>query len=361
MKIWLLGLLGTLALAGVFGWLFWRRDAQAAAIERLQAPQTTTVAVATIRPVALATATEYLGQTQAWREVAVTAATAGRVQAVLVPLHGAAQAGQPLLRLDAAAVRQSLAAARATLRKARLDAGRQQQLAQGGNTTQNDLENSRLQVQNATTQVVELEKQLREAVVRAPIGGTVSERLAEPGLLVQPGTALFTLTDVRALRLVVPVPEAELAAWRVGRRVPVRFEAFPGVPFTGTVHYLGLKGGEGGRFPVEVRVENDRAAAPLRVGLTARLRLVTDSAIRLLVPRAALAAGSAASQGAATVFVLRGGRVRRRPLRLGTAQDTRVAVQSGLAAGEQVVVSGTEALRDGQPVRVAAPLISAAN
>ena len=54
MKIWFLGLLGALALAGVFGWLFWRRNAQAAAIERLQVPQTTTVAVATIRPVALA-------------------------------------------------------------------------------------------------------------------------------------------------------------------------------------------------------------------------------------------------------------------------------------------------------------------
>ena len=107
-----------------------------------------------------------------------------------------------------------------------------------------------------------------------------------------------------------------------------------------------------------MRVENNRATAPLRVGFTGRLHLVTDSATRLLVP---LAAGSAASQGAATMFVLRGGQVRRRPVRLGAAHNTRVAVQSGLAAGEQVVVSGTEALRDGQPVRVAAPLISAAN
>lgn len=173
-------------------------------------------------------------------------------------------------------------------------------------------------------------------------------------MFVQPGTPLFTLTDVRALKLVVQVPEAELAAWRVGRRLPVRFEAYPGVAFWGTVYHLGLKGGEGGRFPVEVRVENQGPAAPLRVGLTARLRLVTDSVTRLLVPRAALAAGGAASQGAATVYVLHGGRVRRRPVRLGAAYGTRVAVRSGLAAGEQVVVSGTEGLREGLPVRVAA-------
>ncbi len=359
MRIWSLTLLGALALAGVFSWLHWRRTAQAAAIERLQVAQPLTVAMAAVQPVPLATTTEYLGQTQAWREVAVTAATAGRVQAVLVPLHGTVRAGQPLLNLDAAATRQSLAAAREALRKAQLDAGRQQQLVAAHNGTQNDLENSRLQVQNATAQVAALAQQLREAAVRAPIGGTVSERLAEPGLFVQPGAPLFTLTDVRALRLVAQVPEAELAAWRVGRRVPVRFEAFPSVAFVGTVHYLGLKGGEGGRFPVEVRVENNQAAAPLRVGLTARLRLVTDSATRLLVPRVALAAGGAAGQGA--VYVLRGGRVCRRPVRLGAAYGTRVAVQSGLAAGERVVVSGTEPLRDGLPVRVAAPLLSAAN
>lgn len=49
MKIWLLALLGTLALTGLFGWLFWRRTAQAAAIAQLQAPPPSTVAVAIMR------------------------------------------------------------------------------------------------------------------------------------------------------------------------------------------------------------------------------------------------------------------------------------------------------------------------
>lgn len=158
MKIWLLALLGALALAGVFGWLFWRRTAQAAAVAQLQAPQPPTVAVAAIRPEALATATEYLGQTRAWREVAVTAATQGLVRAVLVPLNGPARAGQVLLRVAADPVRQRLAAARQTLRKAQLDADRQQQLVLARNGTRNDLENSRLQVQNAAVQVADLQK-----------------------------------------------------------------------------------------------------------------------------------------------------------------------------------------------------------
>ena len=56
---------------------------------------------------------------------------------------------------------------------------------------------------------------------------------------------------------------------------------------------------------------------------------------------------------AAAVFVLENQRVRRRPVEAGASYGTRVAVRRGLAPGEQVVVSGTQTLRDGQAVRVA--------
>ena len=72
------------------------------------------------------------------------------------------------------------------------------------------------------------------------------------------------------------------------------------------------------------------------------------------MPRAALAGGGPSGAGQAAVFVLQSQRVRRRAVALGASYGTRVAVLSGLSAGEQVVVSGTQALRDGQTVRVAA-------
>lgn len=356
MKFWISVVVGALGLAGLFYWLTNRQQAQDAAVQKLQAPLPTTVAVTTARAETMAPATEYLGQTQARREVQLVAPASGLVRGVAVALNSRVAAGQPLVRFDAAQLQQTLAAARQGLQKARLDEQRQRQLLAENNTTQNEVENAGLQTRNAAVQVTALTTQLRDAAVRAPFAGTVSEKLVEPGMYMQPGALLLTLTDVGAVKLVVQVPEAELREWRAGRRLPVRFEAYPDLEFAGTVHSIGLKGGEGGRFPVELRVENNRAAAPLRVGLTARVRLTAAPTTQLLVPRAALASGAAGAEGVgqAAVFVLENHSVRRRAVVTGKSYGSCVAVRRGLQAGEQVVVSGTQALHDGQTVRVAA-------
>lgn len=350
MKFWIIVLGGTLGLAGLFYWLFARQESQAAQTARLQAPLPVTVAVAPATLRRRAPAGEHLGQTEARREVALTAPTSGQVRQVLVALNQTVRAGQPLLRLDQAAARASLGAARAALAQAQLDQQRQEELLAEKNAPLADVEAARLQTTNARAQVAGLEKQLADAVVRAPIGGTVNEKPVERGQYVQPGAPLLTLLDVGEVKLLVQVPEAELREWRVGRRLPVRFEAYPNLDFTGTVHHLGLKGGEAGRFPVELRIANNCPAAPLRVGLTARVRLTpTDTARQLLVPRTALAAQAPQP----TVYVLdAAGRVQRRPVALGPALGNEVAIRAGLRAGERVVTSGTDALRDGLSVRL---------
>lgn len=350
MKLWITVLVGALGLAGLFYWLFARQESQAAQMARLQVPLPVTVAVAPATLRRLNPESEYLGQTEARREVALTAPTPGLVRQVLVGLNQTVRPGQPLLRLDQAAAQAALSAARATLAKARLDQQRQEELLAEKNAPLVDVEAARLQAANARAQVTGLEKQLADAVVKAPIGGTVNEKPVEPGQYVQPGAPLLTLLDVAEVKLLVQVPEAELREWRVGRRLPVRFEAYPDLDFTGTVHHIGLKGGEAGRFPVELRIANNRPAAPLRVGLTARVRLAsTDTARHLLVPRTALA--TQARQP--TVYVLDAARrVQRRPVDLGPTLGTEVAIRGGLRAGEQVVTSGTDALRDGLQVRL---------
>lgn len=350
MKFWSMVLGGALGLAGLFYWLFARQESQAADTARLQAPLPVTVAVAPATRRRLSALREYLGQTEARREVALTAPAAGLVRQVLVGLHQSVRAGQTLLRLDQAAAHANLAAARATLAQARRDQQRQEELLAEHNAPLAEVEAARLLTNNARAQVAGLVRLLADAVVTAPIGGTVVEKPVEPGQYVQPGAPLLTLLDLGQVKLLVQVPEAELREWRVGRRLPVRFEAYPDVAFTGTVHHLGLKGGEAGRFPVELRIANNRPAAPLRVGLTARVQLVAaDTAHALLVPRTALAAQAPTP----TVYVLDAARrVRRRAVTLGPALGSEVAIRAGLQAGEKVVTSGTEQLRDGLAVRV---------
>jgi len=353
MRFWSIVLAGVLALAGLFYWLLGRQQARQVAGQQLQAPLINTVAVAPVQRQTLAPATEYIGQTQAAREVQLLAPAAGLVRTVPAALNSQVAAGQMLVRLDPAGLRQQLGAAQQAARQASRDEQRQRQLLAESNATPHEVEAAALQTHNAATQAATLATQLRDATVRAPFAGTISERQVQPGLYVQPGAPLLTLTDVRTVKLVVQVPEAELRDWRVGRALPVRFEAYPGTDFSGTVHHLGLKGGEGGRFPVEIQIFNNLPETPLRVGLTARVSLPMVAMVALTVPRVALV--SAAGGPLTAVFVLQQQRVRRRPVQVGASYGSRVAVR-GVQANEQVVVSGTQALRDGLAVRVASAL-----
>lgn len=353
MRLWSIALAGALALAGLFYWLLGRQQAREVAGQQLQAPLLTTVAVAPVQRQLLAPTTEYVGQTQAAREVQLLAPAAGLVRAVPARLNSQVAAGQALVCLDPAGLRQQLGTAQQAAQQASRDEQRQRQLLAESNTTPHEVENAALQTHNAATQATTLATQLRDATVRAPFAGTISERPVEPGLYVQPGALLLTLTDVRTVKLVVQVPEAELRGWRVGRTLPVRFEAYPGTVFSGQVHHLGLKGGEGGRFPVEIQVVNNKPASPLRVGLTARVSLPAAVTDALTVPRVALAPAAGGPQAA--VYVLQRQRVRRRSVQVGASYGSRVAVR-GVQANEQVVISGTQALRDGLAVRVASAL-----
>lgn len=348
--IWAVGILAVLGGTGF--WLAHNQETKLAQVQAAARPLPVTVAVAPVRHQTLTTDTDYIGTSTFWREVPMTATTQGIVRSLNIRLNGPVSAGQTLLTVDSDVNRASLAVAEATLTKARQDLTRYETLYRENNATATEVENARLQVRNAELQITTLRKQITDAVVKAPIGGTITEKSIERGMFIAPGTPLVTITDVSAVKVVVNVPEAELRNWPVGRSVPVRFEAYPDVRFVGTIYHIGLKGGEAAttlpdHFPVEIRVVNNRPGAPLRVGMTARVsRHETAVSAALTIPRTALVT----SKDTTAVYVLQGQQVRLRPILTGDRIGTTLVVRRGLQAGEQVVVSGANGLKDGMAV-----------
>ncbi len=345
--IWVLGALAVLI--GIGAWLGHNQQIKQAQVQAAARPRPVTVAVQPVVQKTITEQTEYIGQSTFWREVPMTATTQGIVRSLNIRLNGTVRAGQPLLTVDTDVNRASLAVAEATLAKARQDLARYETLQRENNATATEVETARLQMSNAGLQITSLRKQISEAVIHAPIGGTITEKPIEQGMFIAPGTPLATITDVSFVKVIVNIPETELLNWRVGRIVRVDFEGYPGTSFRGTVHQIGLKGGEAGTFPVDIRVANNRPATPLRVGMTARVRRTdTAPAAVLTIPRTALVQGADTT----SVYVLHRNQVRLRPIQIGDPSGTDLVVRRGLQAGEQVVVSGTNGLRDNVLVNV---------
>jgi len=74
--------------------------------------------------------------------------------------------------------------------------------------------------------------------IRSPIDGVVLDRLIEPGEIVNPSGAVFTVADLASMTLTVYVPEDRYGQVSLGQTYPVSVDSFPGTSFVGTVTYI---------------------------------------------------------------------------------------------------------------------------
>jgi membrane fusion protein, multidrug efflux system len=98
---------------------------------------------------------------------------------------------------------------------------------------------------------------------------------------------------------------------------------------------------------VRALLANDDGA--LKPGMFLNVSLANDEREALVIPEEALSPEAERQY----VYVVSDGKVERREVRIGGRSPGSVEILSGLNAGEQVVVEGTQKVRDGSAVRVA--------
>jgi membrane fusion protein, heavy metal efflux system len=191
--------------------------------------------------------------------------------------------------------------------------------------------------------LLEEKRLVRALPVRAPISGRVVRFDRALGQAVKAEEGLFEIHDLSEALVVGHVGEADLARLRPGQKARVRLTADPSFVGEGTVVRSGRVFGTESRA-LSVWVKLDRPSArPLLHNQLARLTLVQGEAgSGVAVPLEAVVREGTRS----FVFVRRNdGAFDRRPVETGPADDRRVLVTRGLAAGEAVAVAGATALQ----------------
>jgi HlyD family secretion protein len=200
-----------------------------------------------------------------------------------------------------------------------------------------------------TTFVVErLEDELRRMRIASPLTGFLVKKQVEVGAWVRPGDPVADLIDLDPVYVVGPVSERDVGRLRPGARARVTLDAYPDRTFGGELAHIVPQGDPQSRaFPVKVRVANPDHL--LKSGMFARVVLALSGGRKALyVPTDAVVR----RDKAAAVFVVEDGVARARPVRTGPTVGGLVEILDGaLASGQEVVVSGNDALRDGAKVR----------
>lgn len=177
--------------------------------------------------------------------------------------------------------------------------------------------------------------------VRSPFAGTIIEKDAVLGDLAEPGKSLFTVADLSTLWIETSIFDKDLSKIKAGLPASVTVAAYPQEIFRGRITYIGSMVDEESRT-VSARVELANTDNRLKAGMFANVSIESDvGAAALLVPDEAVVF----IKGQATVFVAEHGGFEPRSVMTGERADGRVALQSGVKAGEAVVVSGAYALK----------------
>jgi membrane fusion protein, multidrug efflux system len=374
------------------------------------ATQAPAVAVTAVQSLELNRQIRLPGELQAWQDTAIYAKVQGFVEVINVDRGSVVKKGQLLARLRAPELDTQRGEAEAKVRAAeaqrvealaRVSGIRAQRLEAEAKLAADEATYQRLKSASATPGVVagndveiagrsveagkarirlwqenekaaeaqvdalkESEQALREASrsvsnvgdylrITAPFDGVIVERNAHQGSLASPaGAPMLRLQQVSRLRLIVFVPETEIAGVKAGARVDFTLPAFPGETFGGVIRRSGRSLDARTRtMPVELDVENSsgRLAPGMFPEVTWPTRRPRPS---LFVPPAAIAVTTERTfvvrirDGAAEwVDVKRGASMNHQGVDL-------VEIFGHLEPGDQVAVRGTDELRVGAKVNV---------
>jgi membrane fusion protein (multidrug efflux system) len=337
-----------LIFGGIAGYLY-NKFSTLAAMDFTPPPATVAagVAVAETWPSSLAA----VGTIQAVRGVELATEASGEVIEVNVESGEQVTAGQLLLTLNDSVEQASKKRQEANLELARLLFERDASLVRQKSIPQSQYDRSRADLDSATAQLAETEARLDNKRVVAPFSGTLGIIRAKVGDYIESGHSITTLQDLSALEVDFSVPSRYAPRLRPGLEVTVATTAYPDRTFIARLQALDAKVDASTRnLSLRARLEQSEGLLP---GMFARLSIDLDNSRQVVaVPETAV---SYSLQGN-TVFVINedeeGLLVEPRVVTTGPARDGRIAILSGLEAGERVVIAGQNKLYRGARVSI---------
>ena len=285
------------------------------------------------------------GTLRADEGVELQAETNGKIIAINFREGTRVRKGDLLLKLNDADLRASLARTTYSKELAKLKEQRYSQLLSRHVVTQNDYDAALSDVNVEQANIDLYKAQIEKTEIRAPFDGVVGLRYVSTGAYVNATTRIATLQRVDRLKIDFAIPEKYVGRAKVG--APISFNIAGGEKqFTGQIYAIDPRIDSATRTLV-LRAECTNPDGRLLPGAFADIQLKLeqiDNAI--LIPSEAVVPGLDEKN----VFIVKDGKAMRRAVQTGTRTSTDIHVLAGLKAGEVVITSGLQQMRQGQSV-----------
>ncbi|MHB8158458.1 MAG: efflux RND transporter periplasmic adaptor subunit [Desulfocucumaceae bacterium] len=304
---------------------------------------------------------EISGLLQPIEESVASFETSGRILDMTRKEGDRVGSGDIMARLDATEYSVQVAQAGTGLdkaqtgyQKAKDDFDRMKELYGQGALSKSDFENSQVRYSVAEQDYLLAQKSyslltgsgLGKDQLRAPIGGIVIAKLLSVGQLVSPGTPVYRIGKVDNLKVILPVPDSEIATWKAGDSVALSLYQDTR---EGKVTRIFPAANQGtGTIGVEVTAANPQH--DWFPGQVIRARYTVAAREGLFIPVEAVL-----NQGLEKpyIFVAAGDKAVRTAVTTGDLIGNRLEILSGLKPGDRVIVKGADKLFEGDIIKEA--------
>lgn len=337
-------------------------------VQAADANQGAPITVVTVNKQSIVETVPLTGTITSERTSALSPRVSGLVATVNVDAGDEVNQGDTLIQLDTELAELALARAEAAVSEARAqldeairlrDEARKLLASQNIPATQVRATEAEVAIRRAALQRLRVEareqrERLQRHTVVAPFDGVISRKLTEEGEWVDTGTPVLELVETEHLRLDVQAPQDLYQAIKPDMPVTVRMDALADETFEGAVR---------SKVPVNdtsartflVRVSLGNTAGKLATGMSAQAFFRIDSnQTGLVLPRDSIVRLPDGTNNVWVVSENDSGKLSasKRQVKLGKIMADEVVIQSGLEAGQQVVLRGNEVLSDGQQVKI---------
>jgi len=318
-----------------------------------------------------------VGTLTAIRGTTLSAEVTGTVREIGFQNGSVVKKGQVMVRLDTSAEQAQLQSAIADAGLARQTLDRAEGLRKQEVNTQAELESAQARDKQTRATVVNIQALINKKIIRAPFDGRAGIRAVELGQVVSPGTPIVSLQTVTPIYVEFPLPQQALADVKLGQKVTLTVDVFPGKSWDGTITTINpevdtvtrnvrmratLENPDGilnpGMF-ASVQVEAGNARPALIVPATSIIYAPYGDSVYLVEeqkedPNAVGPDGKPAkpspppkgADGKPTLIA------RQQFVRLGERRGDFVAVLNGLKGDETVVSNGAFKLRNNQTIMI---------
>jgi HlyD family secretion protein len=377
---WIFVIIGVLLVVGVpLGW--WMTRPRAAEVKTWTASESSIGGSKTVLNAS--------GYVVARREATVSSKVTGKVIEVFIEEGLKVKEGQILARLDPSNTKVNLDLAEAQLNaarsglnetKVRLDeAGKELSRVIGlanlkvasaadldhaqaeASSLKARLDRQEVEVTVAEVQVKLWQQQMDDTVIRAPFAGVITSKNAQPGEMISPmsagggftRTGICTIVDMESLEVEIDVNESYINRVTPGQPVTATLDAYADWQIPAKVIAI-IPTADRQKATVKVRVGFDKLDPRILPQMGVKVAFQGGEQTAAVSRGITIPKGSVRKKnGRDFVWIIQKGRAEERAVTVGNPRGDEITVQSGLAAGEKVVVEGAEKLTEGDAVQEA--------